>query len=54
MSRAGPVTRTLLHITRILNNLAPASAQDPHNPGLLLAGLRSHGWVINMEEQVGA
>lgn len=47
----GHVTRTLLEIVKILNNLSSSVISDPHNPGRLLSGLRSHGWVINMEEQ---
>ena len=47
----GHVTRTLLEIVKILNNLSSSVVSDPHNPGRLLSGLRSHGWVINMEEQ---
>ena len=47
----GHVTRTLLEIVKILNNLSSSVISDPYNPGRLLASLRSHGWVINMEEQ---
>ena len=47
----GHVTRTLLEIVKILNNLSSSVVSDPYNPGRLLASLRSHGWVINMEEQ---
>ena len=47
----GHVTRTLLDIVKILNNLSSSVISDPYNPGRLLASLRSHGWVINMEEQ---
>ena len=47
----GYVTRTLLEIVKILNNLSSSVVSDPYNPGRLLSGLRSHGWVINMEEQ---
>ena len=47
----GHVTRTLLEIVKILNNLSSSVVSDAHNPGKLLSGLRSHGWVINMEEQ---
>ena len=37
----GHVTRTLLEIVKILNNLSSSVVSDPHNPGRLLSGLRS-------------
>ena len=36
---------------KVLNNLSLSPCSDPHNPGLLLASLRAHGWMINTEEQ---
>ena len=45
-------TRALLRLSQLLNNLAGGGAgAGPHHPGPLLAALRSHGWVINLEEQ---
>ena len=49
--RHAAVTRTLLETMRVLNNLSSNLVSDPYNPGLLLSGLRSHGWRINVEEQ---
>ena len=34
-----------------MNNLSLTHESDPFNPGLLLASLRAHGWMINTEEQ---
>ena len=45
-----PVTKTLMEIMKILNNMC-STVSDPHNPGYLLSCLRSHGWSINVEEQ---
>ena len=45
-----PVTKTLMEIMKILNNMC-SSVSDPYNPGYLVSCLRSHGWVINLEEQ---
>ena len=46
-----PVTKTLMEIMKILNNMSSSPVSNPYNPGYLLSCLRSHGWVINMEEQ---
>ena len=46
-----PVTKTLMEIMKILNNMTSSPVSNPFNPGYLLSCLRSHGWVINMEEQ---
>ena len=35
---------------KILNNMC-STVSDPYNPGYLVSCLRSHGWVINLEEQ---
>lgn len=45
-----PVTKTLMEIMKILNNMC-STVSDPYNPGYLLSCLRSHGWLINVEEQ---
>jgi len=47
----GHVTKTLLDIMKVLNNLSSTVVSDPYNPGRLVSSLRSHGWRINMEEQ---
>jgi len=41
----------LLEVLKVLNNLSVVPVKDSYDPGLLLASLRSHGWVINSEEQ---
>ena len=46
-----PVTKTLMEIMKILNNMSSSPVSNPYNPGYLLSCLRSHGWLINMEEQ---
>ena len=50
-SKLRPVTRTLMEIMKILNNMSSSPVSNPYNPGYLLSCLRSHGWLINMEEQ---
>ena len=46
-----PVTKTLMEIMKILNNMSASPVSNPYNPGYLLSCLRSHGWLINLEEQ---
>ena len=41
----------MFEVLKILNNLSLVPGSDPYNPGLLLASLRAHGWMINTEEQ---
>jgi len=45
------VRGSLFEVLKVMNNLSLTSDSDPYNPGLLLASLRSHGWMINTEEQ---
>jgi len=42
---------SLYRVLSILNNLETKPVSDPYSPNLVLASLRSHGWVINTEEQ---
>lgn len=42
---------SLYRVLSILNNLETKPVQDPYSPNLVLTALRSHGWVINTEEQ---
>jgi len=48
---ARTVRGSLFEVLKVLNNLSLSPCSDPHNPGLLLASLRAHGWMINTEEQ---
>ena len=41
----------LFDVLKMMNNLSLVPGSDPYNPGLLLAALRAHGWMINAEEQ---
>merc|ERR1719158_1070393 len=45
------VRGSLFEVLKVMNNLSLSSDSDPYNPGLLLASLRAHGWMINTEEQ---
>eukprot|EP00092_Neocalanus_flemingeri_P095231 GFUD01121147.1.p1 GENE.GFUD01121147.1~~GFUD01121147.1.p1 ORF type:complete len:481 (-),score=155.09 GFUD01121147.1:149-1591(-) len=45
------VRGNLFEVLKVLNNLSSTQTSDPYNPGLLLAALRAHGWMINTEEQ---
>jgi len=41
----------LYEILAVLNNLTKKVVPDPYTPSPLLIALRTHGWVINSEEQ---
>ena len=45
------VRGSLFDVLKMMNNLSLVPGSDPYNPGLLLAALRVHGWMINAEQQ---